>query len=117
MEEEPERRIDLASKVAVLDERTRFIKDGVNRIEAAFLSHTHDEESAFHSFAAFKLELKNDLLQHRNSIDIKIKEAIDPLKNDMIKYKGIIGGVVLIVSSLWAIVGFFKSNIMSAIFK
>jgi len=46
-----------------------------------------------------------------------IREALELQAREMARYKGVIGGISLAISLLWAGVGFFKEQIVSWLSK
>lgn len=103
--EKYERRTELAMLVAAVDERTKQNQKQLDRIEHILTTHIDEEEKTFNV-------LNSSMVAFRDAIETKIHDAIDPLKNDIIKYKGILGFITASVGGIVVVVGVFKEAII-----
>lgn len=96
---------ELSNKVAVLEERTQNEQDQLNRIENKLENHAAEEEILLRN-------LNKSLVEFKDSIEVKIDEAVMPIRDDVNKYKGILQALGWALTAIGVIAGFFREAIL-----
>lgn len=118
-EDDIERRIELAAKVKILDERTHHIEKAVDRIESHLGAHIRDEEAAFKNFLKIKSDMSLVISEFKDSMENKLDETvkqveqkIEPIREDFRNIKTVYKVLATIGSILVTVIIFFKDNIL-----
>jgi hypothetical protein len=104
--DEVERRAELAAKVATLEERSLQNQKQLDRIESTLLKHANDEEDILR-------DINKSLIIFKEQVEEKISEAVTPIRDDLIRYKGIIGFVTASISVIFTVLVFVKEHLIS----
>jgi valyl-tRNA synthetase len=108
-----ERRAELASKVAVLEERSIHIQEHLTRVEELLGKHATDEEQMLTDINDSIRELKKDVAM---TIDAHVETKIEPIRDELRDYKTtfkVLGGVF---SFIGAVIGIMWTRIDSWLF-
>jgi hypothetical protein len=105
MSEEAERRIDLAAKIAMLEERSISLQKQLDRIESINAQSVVHQEEMISEFTKSIQELGK-------SIDVKITESVTPLREQLNKYKLAIGWITGGCSAVVYVAFQFKDQIL-----
>lgn len=104
--DEVERRAILAAKVATLEERSLQNQKQLDRIEATLLKHSGDEEDILR-------DINKSLVTFKEHVEEKISEAVTPIRDDLIRYKGIIGFATASISVIFTVLVFVKEHLIA----
>lgn len=104
--DEVERRAELAAKVAQLEERSLNAQKQLDRIEETLIEHANDEEDILR-------DINKSLIDFKDKIEEKISEAVSPIRDDLIRYKGIIGFATASLSVIFTVLVFVKEHLIA----
>lgn len=103
--DEVERRAELAAKISQLEERSLNSQKQLDRLEATLLTHATEEEGMLR-------DINKSLRDFTDTIQDKIKEAIEPVKNDVQKYKTILGVLGTIAAAIGGLFVSFHEHLI-----
>lgn len=101
-----EKFLELSNKVAVLEERTVNDQKQLQRIEDKLVNHADNEEELLR-------HLNNSLVEFKDTIEEKIDSSVNPIQNELSRYKGILKGVGWILSGIVVVLGFMKDALIA----
>lgn len=96
-----ERRVELAAKVATLEERSLQTQKQLEKISDMLERHLEAEESIMHGV------LKN-LVEFKDDVNTRIENDINPIRDELARYKTAIKVLSALGVGLWALVSLFK---------
>jgi archaellum component FlaC len=103
---EIERRISTASKISMLEERSTATQNQLTRLENVILAHSAEEETMLRN-------INKSLIDFRETLEQKISDSIQPLKEDVTKYKTVYSVIAAIAVFLFTIATTFQNHIIS----
>lgn len=103
-EDTVERRVELAIKVALLEERSVQTKDHLDRIERMITNHAVAEEDIMR-------DMVNGIADIKSHFETKLDTVVAPIQTELTKYKTVIGVVSVFIIAIWTVVSTFKEHI------
>lgn len=112
-----ERRQDLATKVAVLEERSVNNREKFNKFENVFLVHAKHEEIVMTEIVEKLESVHDDVTEQVNKLIAPVEIKVESHEKELTRFKTITGTFVLVISGLFAILEYFKDPIIKWLSK
>lgn len=117
-QDEIERRVELAGRVQVLDERTHHITKAVDRIEKNLEKYSEQEEHTRHEIYRIKGEIAEMIGTFKDSIEEKldatiekVEETVNPINDEFKKVKTIYKVIAALGTVILLTINFVSDSI------